>query len=204
MLLFCANKMNAQNQVIVIDDYKSVYIEAGILYPLGNLKSRILPSPNIGFWHKTKIYELESFDFGFNVSVIKSENNFVYEKKDSLFSNKPRGISGMVGFRYCKVFELSKKNKNINLELFPSFGYAFLMHKSTFTGFANPENTNSVNDKVSKRALSTLHIGQGLKLNFNNVGLHVQYQFTPYSLLYKYIDNDFGSQSLIFGIYYRQ
>ena len=75
------------------------------------------------------------------------------------------------------------------------------MYKSSLIDL---KNSPSFNQSDSSEALSTFHIGQGIKLNVDNVALQVQYQFTPYHIFYEYIDKDFGSQSLIFGIVYKQ
>lgn len=182
------------------EDFERVYIEAGMFYPLGKLKNRNEPAPNFGLWLKSKIREDEYFDIGFNLTIQKSKESFNYQIKDSIFNNVPKGVSGMVGLRYCKEFSLSK-TKNINIEWFPSFGYAFFMYKSTLIGL---QSNMLLTETVSNKALSTFHIGQGIKLNIDNVAFQVQYQFTPYHIFYEYIDKDFGSQSLIFGIVYKQ
>jgi hypothetical protein len=199
-IIMCVNSINSQISNKNKDDFERVYIEAGILYPLGNLKNRIEPAPNFGLWLKSKIKEDEFFDVGFNLTIQKNKENFNFEKNDSIFNNVPKGISGMVGLRYCKEFSLSK-TKNINVEWFPSFGYAFFMYKSSLIGL---KNNTVVNESVSKNVLSTFHIGQGVKFNIDNIALQLQYQFTPYHVFYEYIDKDFGSQSLIFGIVYKQ
>ena len=194
---------SAQNTLDQNDDYERVYVEAGVFYPVGNLKNRVLPAPNFGFWIKSRVKEDQFFDIGFNFSIQKNTADFKFQKNDSIFKNTSRGVSGMVGFRYNKIFEISNNSRDITVEWFPSFGYAFFMYKSSFVNFANAPNI-VVNEYSSRKALSTFHLGQGLKLNIDNVALQVQYQYTPYHLFYDYIENDFGSQSLIFGIVYKQ
>jgi hypothetical protein len=201
-LLFLIIIFQSHSQEKKSIDYERVYIEAGMFYPLGNLKNRVEPSPNFGFWLKTKIKEDQFYDIGFNVSIQKNRDNFNFEKQDSVFSNKAKGLSGMIGIRYCKTFSISS-NYNVTLDWFPSFGYGFFMYKSTFTNFKN-DTKLVINGISSTRGLSTIHLGQGIKLNIDNVAFQLQYQYAPYSLFYNYIDNDFGSQSLIFGIVYKQ
>jgi hypothetical protein len=181
--------------------YERVSIEAGILYPLGNLKNQIDPSVNLGFWLKSKVAVDQSVDLGVNFYIPKKKDSFDFERNDSIFRNIARGFSGMVGARYCKTILLSE-NKNISLDWFPSLGYAFFMYKSDFLNLKNDLNT--VDQKRTNTALSTIHFGQGIKLNIDNVAFQMQYQYTPYSLFYKYLDKDFGSQSLILGIVYKQ
>ncbi len=200
LIIILLNSFNAICQVQENNDYERVYIEVGVLYPLDKLKNTIKSAPNFGFWYKSRIKKTEFLDFGFNMSVLKNKMTFQSETNDSIFKNTPKYFAGMVGFKYCKEYSLSD-SKNIKLEIFPSIGYAFFFYESKLIGL---KNNNSLNDEKSKKALSTFHLGQGIKLNIDNVAVQMQYQFTPYNLFYKNIDENLGSQSLIFGIIYKQ
>lgn len=188
------------SQAVPTASYERFYIEAGLQVPLGNLKSRINAAPNFGFWYKSRVRESEFVDFGFNTSFQNSTNNFIFEKNDSIFRSTPRGLSGMVGMRYCKSVKLSSK-KNSFVDVFPSLGLAFMFLKSDLTGLKNGRNFNEHQKTMS---LQTIHVGQGVRFNIDNVGVQAQYQFTPFAYFNKSLDKNFGSHSLIFGIVYRQ
>lgn len=192
--IYCQNTTKVEK----MEAYERVYIEVGAFNAIDNLKQKISLSPNVGFWFKTKLRTDESVDFGFNLNLPKTNEAFSYQKSDSIFVSKIAGISGMVGLRYNLNYKFSK-TKNISLDWFPSFGYAFARHKPILLATDNMAKT-----ELNQEFFSTIHLGQGIRFNIDNIGIQVQYQYTPYHFFYKHLDKNFGSQSLIFGIVYRQ
>jgi hypothetical protein len=171
------------------------------MYPLGALSTKFHPSPSIGFWVRTKVEERYSIDAGFSFYVPRRSSEFDYTIGHQIYKLDAKGFSGMVGTRFSRNFSL---DKNFDLVWDSSVGYAFFMYDDRYQrGIDKEDGTYNGNSGYTK-GFSTIHLGQGLKLNYKNVGLQVQYQFTPYSLFYSELDNDFGSQALTVGLYYRQ
>lgn len=191
----------AQEKCAPDNDFERIIFEAGMLYPIGKLQEKIAPMPNLGLWYRSQIRKDLFMDVGFNVSIINGLQTFDIERNDSIFKSKPRGLGGMVGFRFSKIYRLSQR---ANFEWCPSIGFAFLPYRANFIGFSNTNDTRSINPEQKTKALLGMHLGQGIRLNYDDVGFQVQYQFTPFSVFTKDIAHDFGNQSFVFGVVYRQ
>jgi hypothetical protein len=189
-------------------EYEKVYIEVGALQPLGNLKNQFDASIDFGFWFRTKIEKTKCIDFGFNLYVPKNSKPFNYTYSDSIFRLKPSNFSGMIGFKYCKIFPISSHKKNINLEWINTFGLAFIFYSPADDRYYDIKNGTTKNkdgtNKSYSNALTTFHLAEGLLFNIDNIGFQIQYQFNPFATTNPKLDANFGNQSLIFGLVYRQ
>lgn len=178
--------------------YERVYVEAGMWQPLDNLSETVNPSVNFGFWFRTKTNEKEMIEFGFNFTVPDSNLPYEFKADGTVYRNRATGLFGMVGVRYGRSYPLSADGKR-SVEIFPSLGAAFFGQRTI-----SVENSPGIEgEERSPRSLGTVHVGQGVRLNFRNIGIQAQYQFTPYALN-PHIPKNFGAQSLTFGIVYRQ
>jgi hypothetical protein len=205
LMLICSNIFS---QRIYNKEYERVYIEVGFLQPLGNLNNQFDASIDFGFWFRTKIEATKCFDLGFNIYVPKNSKPFNFKYSDSVFKLKPSGFSGMLGIKYCKIFPISNHKKKINIEWINSFGVAFIFYPPDDERYYDIKN-GTTKDKDGKNksytnALTTINLAEGFMFNVDNIGVQVQYQFTPFSTTNDKLDSNFGSQSLIFGMVYRQ
>lgn len=179
--------------------------EAGMRVPLGNLAGKIGPSPEFGLWYRWRMDDSQDMlDFGAQINIPGSTREFDYNTPDSLYRTKAKGISGMIGFRPTKVYTVGF---DMSLEWVSTFGYAFMMYddkEARYKHRAFPEEFEDSDNTSFIKAFSTFHIGQGVRLNYANVGVQVHYSYTPYGLLTDYVPKNFGSHSLSFGIIYRQ
>lgn len=177
-------------------EYERVYIEAGFLQPLGKLSNKFEMSPSFGFWFRTKMNREDYIDLGFNFFIPKDpvEPDFKYRGRMVQYKSDRFAIN--IGTRFAKVLPLSQKSTNFNVEWNSGVGLALNFYSAPDElEFRKKEHTNEV--------LTTFYVSQGIKINYKSVGLQCHYQFSPYGLFNERIDN-FGSQSLMFGIVYRQ
>lgn len=189
------------------NEYERVYVEAGIVKPIGNLSNKFEASPSFGFWFRSRIKNNDYIDLGFNIMIPKQASEIKVSYNDSIFLLGSRRFGGNLGFRFAKVFPMSNVSSRNNIEWNTGFGVAALFYDANhkrYTDILNGEYDANDSNEGYDYGLGTLFISQGLKLNIKNVGLQFNYQFTPYGLFNNRIEPNFGSQSLMFGIYYRQ
>lgn len=188
-------------------EYERVYVEVGLVKPLGNLSNKFDISPSYGFWFRSRIKNDDYIDIGLNVMIPNQASPVKLSYNDSIFSLSSRRFGGNLGFRFAKVFPLSTFSSRKNIEWNTGFGVAALFYDGNHRRYEDIVNGSydQNNSKVSYDfAMATILLSQGLKINFNNVGVQFNYQLTPYGLFEKRIEPNFGSQSIMFGIYYRQ
>ena len=92
---------------------------------------------------------------------------------------------------------MSLRKKDFNLEWNSGIGLALNFYKA-------PYELDFEGGEYTKEVLTTFYLSHGIKFNYNNVGLQCHYQWSPYGLFNDKVEKDFGSQSLMFGIVYRQ
>ncbi|CAM3455178.1 hypothetical protein FLLO111716_11620 [Flavobacterium longum] len=179
---------------------ENVYVEFGGLSPMGTLREYQKASANFGFWAVAKRFANEQLEAGFNLTLAKPGKAFTSQKFDSIFSNRAKAVSGMIGLRYARRYPMGKGG-SWTAEVFPSLGYGFFGYESQLK---STQSDGQIPDGERKfKALSTIHVGQGFRINYKNVGLQAQYQFTPYDWFSRN-DETIGAHSLTFGIVYRQ
>ncbi len=201
--IIAAQETEADTLAIKSKKYERFYIETGIHIPIDNLAKVIKPSPQIGVWYRSKFQENNFVEIGFNVFIPLKNESFVFKVPDTLIKTNTEGVSGMVGFRFNKLYHPFHK-KEVSIEWNTSFGYAFFMYDANYHRYLNELESETKTNKPYSRAFSTFHIGTGFKFNYKNIGCQVHYQWTPYALFSDYIDKNFGAQALQIGIFYRQ
>lgn len=177
--------------------YERVAIEAGVRIPFGDLKDKMGASPEVGFWFRSRLRNNDMLDFGGTVCIPSGTNEFDYENRGEEYKVSLAGVSGMAGVRFSKIYELANGRYKKSAEWISSFGYAYFMYRDEFA-MNTPEENNSL------KALSTFYIGQGLRLNIDNVGFQVNYNYTPYGQFSNHVPQSFGAHSFTLGIIYRQ
>lgn len=178
-------------------NYERVYVEAGFVQPLGNLVNKFEISPSFGFWFRNRAAKKDFVDFGFNFFIPKQAPNVKFKYQDSILSYKSKYFSINIGARFAKVVPLSLESDNFNFEWNSGIGLALNVYKA-------PEEIEFEGEENSGEILTTIFLSQGIKVNYKNVGLQCHYQWSPYGLFSKNLEKDYGSQSLMFGIVYRQ
>lgn len=178
-------------------EYERIYIEAGFLQPIGKLSNKFDLSPSFGFWYRTKMNREDFIDFGFNFFIPKKPLNVNFKYRDSVVQYKSSHFAINIGTRFAKVISLSQRKTDFNLEWNSGIGLALNFYNAQKElEFESGEHT--------KEVLTTFYLSQGIKLNYRNTGLQCHYQWSPYGLFNDQVETNFGSQSLMFGIVYRQ
>ena len=196
----CYSQIETDNK----SEYERVVVEFGQIIPIGQLKTKFDSSINVGFWFRTRLSRNKFVDFGGNVYFPKNRNSINYEHKDSIYRLKLTKLSGLVGARYSKLFEVYK---NINFEWNSTLGLAVLGRQAIDKEEYNKntqKNERTKKDGDYDQALCALALAQGFKLSRKDFGISCQFQYAPYSIFYKKIDSNFGSSSLIIGLVYKQ
>jgi hypothetical protein len=200
LLLACIlfYQSNAQTTVdSLTTDYERVYVEVGFVMPIGNLSDKFEISPSFGFWFRTKMFREDYIDIGFNFFILKNPSEAKFKYRDSIVNYKSKYFAINMGTRFAKVIPLSLTSTSTSVEWNSGIGLALNVYDAPNNlQFSDGEHTNEV--------LTTFYLSQGIKLNYKNLGIQVHYQWSPYGLFNEKLEKDFGSQSLMFGIVYRQ
>jgi hypothetical protein len=178
-------------------DYERVYVEAGFLQPIGKLSEQFEMSPSFGFWFRNKINKDDFVDLGFNFFIPKNPVALNFKYQDSIVKYKSKYFGINIGTRFSKVMVLSQKSTNFNAEWNSGIGLALNVYSA-------PKELQFEKGEHSGDVLTTFFLSQGVKLNYKNVGLQCHYQWSPYGLFNERLEKGIGSQSLMFGIVYRQ
>jgi hypothetical protein len=205
-ILFLTQIVVAQEFVKDTTKYQRFKIELGMFIPVGNLRDKIGVSNQASFWYRTRIEHNDMMDFGINFIVPNVENSFVYKGKDSIYNVKAKGLSIMLGCRMNKNYQVTIFNRKKTLEWSSTFGGSFF----SFEDKENPEydggwHTDENGSHVYKidtntRALSCIYLAQGIGLSSNRLGIHIDYNYTPYDLFSKRIEKGFGNSSLTMSL----
>lgn len=193
--------VNAQQPTKDSVNYERFIAEAGIRIPLAKLSDKIGPSPEFGFWYRSRIPNNDRVDVGFTLYAPTNRREFNYMGDKATYSVKPAAVSGMVGIRFNKLYALGGNRFDKTIEWSTTAGYAFFMYNDK--EFSIGRNGQDVYTNVAK-ALSTFQLGQGVKFSLNNIGLQLHYNYVPYGLFSNHVSNDFGSHSLTVGVFYKQ
>lgn len=197
ILLFSEFTFSQNESQDLFDDYERIYIEAGFVQPIGKLSDKFDLSPSFGFWFRNKLNREDFIDFGFNFFILKKPVGPNFEYRDTIVQYKSSHFAINIGTRFAKVVPLSLRKKDFNLEWNSGIGLALNFYNA-------PKELDFEDGEHTKEVLTTFYLSQGIKLNYKNVGLQCHYQWSPYGLFNDKIEKNFGSQSLMFGIVYRQ
>lgn len=191
-LVFCS--IQAQKSK---PNFERVYVEAGFVQPLSTMSDKFEVAPSFGFWFRSRATTKDFVDFGFNFFIPKEAPNVNFKYQDSILSYKSKHFAINIGARFAKVVPLSLESDDFNFEWNSGIGLALNVYKA-------PDEIEFGDNEYSGEVLTTLFLSQGIKVNYKNVGLQCHYQWLPYGLFSKNLEKDYGSQSLMFGIVYRQ
>lgn len=210
LALFCCFAAGAQEgSKIVFRDidsvrfYERIMIEAGARVPMGSLADKVGVSPEFGLWFRSRMRNYDMVDIGFSVHIPAETKGFDYNDRGHDYKVDPAGVSGMAGIRINKVYTLGGVRYRKSAEWISSFGYAFFMYRDKYPDPSIPDEFGNQDVNFAK-ALSTFHLGQGARLNIDNMGFQINYSYTPYGQFSNHVGKDFGAHSLTFGVVYRQ
>ena len=200
LLLLTFAKMQAQDTIYYpkVDDFKRMYLEVGIMKPQGDLADKFEKSTNIGVWFRNKIKRNQFIDLGIEVDLLVKPRMVKYNFNDSIVKLESSKSGLKIGFRYSRIFPLSKKNPNFNLETNTGIGWSALY-------YSLPDDyPEHLVDKLDRKTnLHTIFLSQTLKFNIYDFGLFCTYSYTPHTLFTRHYEADFGSQSVAVGLVYR-
>ncbi|AWH85048.1 hypothetical protein HYN59_07870 [Flavobacterium album] len=190
--------------VTLSQDCEQFIFESGVRVPFGSLAGKIGPSPEFAIWNRSGISDCWAMsDIGISIYIPTDRQQFDYATPDSIYRVKAIGVSGMAGIRVAKDYPVGNQ---LEMQWLSTLGYAFFvfddkharhMHK------LHPEDFKDSTNDVYVKGLSTFHIGQGIRFGYPHLGLHINYNYTPYGMFSKHVTKDFGSHSLSFAIVYR-
>ncbi|KOS07761.1 hypothetical protein AM493_18170 [Flavobacterium akiainvivens] len=185
--------------------YARFVAEAGVRIPLGRMKEKYGTSAEFGAWWRTRVAYNDMLDLGFSLYIPQNPQEFTYTYRGEALPTNAIGVSGMVGMRFCNVYVLGGKT---SLEWVSSYGYAFFTYYDEYrdrhytdppvTPAEDEENENTVDlfGESYARALSTFHIGQGVRLHVGRVSFYAAYNFAPYGFFSNNVPDNFGSHSV--------
>lgn len=179
------------------DEYEKIYVEAGFVMPIGKLSEKFDLSPSFGFWVRNKLNQEDFIDFGFNFFIPKNPVEVNFNYRDSIVKYKSNHFAINIGTRFAKNIPLSQTSKKFNAEWNSGIGLALNFYNA-------PKELEFGGGEHTKEVLTTFYLSQGIKFNYKNTGLQCHYQWSPYGLFNDQVEKNFGSQSLMFGIVYRQ
>lgn len=197
LLLLIGYSGFSQNDSISKDEYERVYIEVGFVKPLGKMADKFEISPSLGFWFRNKIVREDYVDFGFTFFVPNKARDIDFNYRDSIVKYKSEHFGILIGTRFSKGISMSNQTKNFNLEWNSGIGVALNFYEA-------PDELVFGEKEYSREVLTTFYVSQGIKLNYKNVGFQCHYVFSPYGFSNENINEKYGSQSLLFGLVYRQ
>jgi hypothetical protein len=179
---------------------ENVSFEPGLRVPVGALADVMGASPELGIWVRGKINTNNYLDIGGSAFALEGTEEFMYTDRGATYGVTLKGVGGTAGFRLAKVYELNTGKLKTGLEWLSTFGYAFLMYEDKYTVAGN---YGSSIEKTDLKAFHTFTLGQGIRFTVDNVGLQVNYNYSPYGQFSSNISSSFGAHSLSAGIIYK-
>lgn len=184
-----AQKFNNDKQ-----NFEFVNAEASVIIPIGKLANKFDYAQAYGFWFKLGEENGLAANIGFNALFLKNPRPIDYKLNDSVYRISSNKFGFDVGIRVVKIILIDTKNY---LELNGTFAIHYL-------DYDYPENKKDKNKNNNKGfANTTILLAPQLVLMHQNVGLKLQYRFTPYNLI-EGMESNFGSNSFALGIVYKQ
>ena len=179
---------------------ENVSFEPGLRLPVGSLAYVMGASPELGIWVRGKINDDNYLDIGGSAFAVEEKNEFMYTSRGETYGVKLKGAGGTAGFRLAKLYDLSSGKYKTGLEWLSTFGYAFLTYEDKYT---IENNQGESFEKTDLKAFHTFTLGQGFRFTVDNVGLQVNYNYSPYGQFNSHVSSGFGAHSLSAGVIYK-
>ncbi len=208
ILLFCL-PMVAQQFEIDSTKIERIRVEGGLFVPLGNLCNKMGVSKEIGVYYRLKMPHNDMADLGFKFYFPENNQDFTYYGRDSTYLTQSKSFGIMALMKINKEYSFHVFTKEVTFEYTSGFGINFFLFdnkemKNTGTETYTDENGNLVYKiNTDLKALMSPLVSQGFGFSRKKIGLHFQYNFTPYNWFSKRIEKSFGNSSFSLGINYR-
>ena len=196
----------AQHDTLVNErqEFKKIETEIAWINPIGELIDYYNPTPAFGIWVRNIWSSNSVLNYGFQVSFPK---NHRFEFVQDNYTSSTKSFAGNLGLKLDKVIIGKLEDKHF-LTWSTHLGYGFYFYddvklREEYNNWSKKKKEEDTKP-IFIRPFSTIHLGQSIKYNFQNMGVFVQYSFTPYYLFNNVIDKRFGSQSISLGISYKQ
>ena len=190
--------MNAQTNDIYKPNSEIVNAEASIVFPIGNLSNKFNYAQSYGFWFKMGEQNGFAANVGLNLLFLNNARSIDYKFKNSIYTIDSKKFGFDIGVRAIKRIAISKNQKRY-LELGCTLGINYLVYD-----FPNDETDKKEDQEQSDPFKNTtVLLSPEIRYMYKNVGLKLQYKFTPYNII-KDFEHKFGSSSLSLGIVYKQ
>ncbi len=198
VILFLPILINAQNNAIYKPNSEIVNAEVSIILPIGNLSNKFDYSHCYGFWFKIGEDNGIAANIGFNLLFLKDARPINYTFKDSVYTIDSNKFGFDVGVRAIKRLPISNNQKRY-LELGLTLGFDYLVYD-----FPREDTDKKEEDEPADPFRNTtILVSPEMRFMFKNVGVKLQYKYTPYGII-KDFEAQFGSSSIAFGIVYKQ
>lgn len=197
LLLFCTIALSAQENDIYKPNTEIVNAEASIVFPIGNLSNKFNYAQSYGFWFKIGEQNGFAANVGLNLLFLNNARPIDYKFKDSIYTINSKKFGFDIGVRAIKRIAISKNQKRY-LELGCTLGINYLVYD-----FPNDE-TDKKEDQVQSDPFknTTVLLSPEIRYMYKNVGLKLQYKYTPFQI--EGFESNFGSSSISLGIVYKQ
>lgn len=172
---------------------KKWIIEIGGFKSFAKQKQNSQPGVLLGIWRSSQVEENVRLELGGNFRLSSSTYNFKYKKLGETFDIETNEYVLNLGARMIKEFNI--KNQKIEWVSELSFNNLFFGGKDIPHNQRNKTNENQLvlHINFDSENLSTLQLGQGLRIWKKNIGFGVKANITPYRLWYKTtISNQFN------------
>lgn len=172
-----------------------VTAEATIIAPLGKLSSKFNYAQSYGFWIKENTKRDIYASIGIAFLILDKGKNIQYRAKDSTYTISSENYGIDFGFRLTKRKQLSKNN---SIEVSNTLAIHYLSYN-----FPNRKSDESDSTKGNDFKNTTGLFAPEISFIHKNMGVKIQYRYTPFSIIDGF-ESKFGSQSLAFGLVYKQ
>lgn len=176
-------------------DKEIVNAEFGVIFPMGNLKNKFEYAQSYGFWFNSVREKDFMVELGISIFFPKEARPIQYQFQDSIHTIESRKYGLDFGLRLDKIIQFSDDKKLI---LDTTIGINYLDYK-----FPKDESKDAKKDNGAGFKNTTFLIAPEIKYIYQNVGLKLQYRFTPYNVI-EGMESNFGSSSILIGIIYKQ
>lgn len=192
-LVLFAMKLQAQDTIVFpkIDVFKRNVVEVSYGIPLGDLANKYESTINSAIYFRTKIAKKQFIDFGLELSGVVQGNdvNYKFNGEDIILDGSKSSF--LLGLRYTR-FLYQSKNENFHIESNSGLGWKYLH-------YSKPEE-DKYKEMDFSPILNTIAITQGVKIMYYGFGVFCNYQYAPYDLFNSKIEDNFGAESLNFGV----
>ena len=195
--MLIAMNLFGQKTKISANDLQIVSAEASILVPIGALSNKFDYAHSYGFWFRMAAKEKLFADGGISFMFLQNAREVLFDFNNQPLVVRSKKIGIDVGVRIGKITSISKK-------AWWEYDVSLAVHYLDYQ-FPKKQNSDSTEGKKEGELFknAAILIAPELKYMYQNVGFRIQYRFTPMNMI-SGLEPNFGSQSICFGMVYKQ